>query len=98
MAKLPMLIHEYLEMVKEKGQVLIRCTKCKHIYCSREENFLEKAVRAEYPLPVIAEKRPDHDKFVLRVFYCPGCGTSIHREICQPKDPLIDPIRVDINV
>ncbi|MFC1901809.1 acetone carboxylase subunit gamma [Chloroflexota bacterium] len=93
-----MRIHEYLEMVEEKGQVVIRCSKCQHIYCSPSENFLEKAICAELPLPVIAEKRPEHDKFVLRAFYCPGCQTSLHREICRPEDPLIKPISIEVGV
>ena len=36
------------------------------------------------------------EEFVLREFYCPGCGTALAADVQLRSDPIIDETRLSI--
>lgn len=76
-------ISESLELVEQNGKSQIKCSKCKQVLCTAEENYKLSAVYAEFPLSKAGPKyffRPS-DKFILREYYCPSCGILFEVEM-----------------
>jgi N-methylhydantoinase B len=89
---------EYLEIVTSKSGVVIKCRKCKHVFCTSEFNYKEYALEKEFPVSRAGPQINPYkiaNKFELREFYCPGCGVLLEVEINVKGDPYVWDLQLD---
>ena len=82
---------ESLELDKTDQGAFIKCSKCKQVLCSGEENYKNSATYAEFPLSKAGPKyfyRPS-EKFILREYYCPSCGVLFEVEMLPKGTPPV---------
>jgi N-methylhydantoinase B len=78
-----------------RGERALRCTVCQQRLCSYEEDHKRAAVMRELPLTAAGpgHKLCDLERFVLREFYCPGCGTGLATDVQAKDEPILDESR-----
>jgi N-methylhydantoinase B len=76
---------EYLEIAGDT----IRCMNCGDSVSPASRNYKEFVPRRERPLTVAGAWRSPTKEFVLREFYCPGCGTMLDVEMTRAGDPIL---------
>jgi N-methylhydantoinase B len=72
-------VGEYLELVEISKERVIRCLRCKHVYCSEKENPKDYALIREQALgeagPWVCRRWDGNSpNFLLLEHICPGCG------------------------
>jgi acetone carboxylase gamma subunit len=72
---------ESLDIELIEGKHVIRCIKCKHTFCRVTENYKNHVPIREYPLSRSGPSRMAGGRFILREFYCPGCGLMLDTEV-----------------
>ncbi|HZW56844.1 MAG TPA: acetone carboxylase subunit gamma [Nitrososphaerales archaeon] len=88
-----MIINTQLEIVLEGGKEVVRC-KCGRVLCSGNENYKLFALRQEGPFSmagpekIFSGKYKGEERFVFRLFFCPGCLTVLECEVA-PKGSQI---------
>lgn len=76
---------EYLEIAGDT----VRCLKCGGLISPADRNYKEFVPSRERPLTVAGAWRSPTKEFVLREFYCPGCGTMLDVEMTRRGDPVL---------
>ncbi len=89
--------HEYLQLVRVGGNLVVRCRKCAHALCGGGENYKNGAVEITMDLEELAGERvPSGEPYrgVLLGYVCPGCATLLQVDVfCPSRDdqrPLWD--------
>lgn len=89
--------HEYLEVVSSNGQMVIRCRKCRHLFCSAGENYKLYALEIRQDLEELAGQRvPSGEPYLgyYLEYACPGCATLLQVDTYCPgaggETPLWD--------
>lgn len=94
-----MYLGEYLELYEHKGDKVIRCRKCGHIFCSATENPKKYAHRNDGPLtkagPVRGELY-DQGRFILREYCCPRCGVLFDVEVALKGSPICMDMQLEL--
>lgn len=88
-------IGEYLEGVRNDKGWQISCRKCGHSFCDGAKNPKEFAVVREEPLSEAGTLYVDSPRFVLRHFFCPGCGTLFALDIAEVGSPVLWESQID---
>ncbi len=90
-------LHEYLDLVRTAGRLVVRCRKCAHAFCDGGENYKNAAVEITMDLEEVAGGRvPSGEPYrgVLLGYVCPGCATLLQVDVfCPTRDdqrPLWD--------
>ena len=81
-------IHESLEIAQDRGESVIRCLRCGHLFCSPKENYKKHALRRTVELSEIALRPlPSGDPYVghYHEYICPGCATLLQVDIYCPS-------------
>ena len=93
--------HEYLDLVRVDGGLIVRCRRCAHVFCGGEENYKSAAIEITMDLEKLAGERvPSGEPYrgVLLGYVCPGCATLLQVDVfCPTRDderPLWD-IQID---
>ncbi|MBI4334728.1 MAG: hypothetical protein HY673_26025 [Chloroflexi bacterium] len=84
-----MRIAEALEIVPHENARVIRCTRCQHIICDASEEWKKRAAMCDKPVTNAGPLFPRDSPFLLREFYCPGCGTMLDVDVVMKGDPII---------
>ncbi len=94
--------HEYLDIVSVDGQLVIRCSKCGHVFCSADENYKRYALEIWEDLEELAGHRvPSGEPYagLYLEYACPGCAILLQVDTFCPSQggetPLWD-IQLDI--
>ena len=80
-------IHEYLEIARD-GDLVIRCARCDHLFCSPEENYKKFCLKRVVPLAEVALRPfPTGAVYLGRYheYICPGCATLFQVDIFCPE-------------
>ncbi len=80
---------EYLVVDTSKNGKVIRCRKCGCAFGPPDGEFKDNAAMAEYPLTRVHPRNSRTDKFLVREFCCPGCGTMLEVELALRGAPLV---------
>ena len=80
---------EYLVVTDSGGKKVVSCRKCHHVFGLATENYKNHALVRECSLAKPGTLLPESEKFILREFYCPGCGTMFDVEVCLKGTPYI---------
>ena len=91
------MLNEYLQVVRSsEGKGYFQCQKCNHVICAVEDKWKEHAPMRESPVNSVNDGGADGGNgFVLREFFCQGCGTLLEVEVAEKGEELIyDEIRV----
>ena len=80
---------EYLVVDQVKSKEVICCSSCQYIFGLATENPKNNPVVKEFPMAREGTFFPESDRFILREFYCPGCGTMFDVEVNLKKSPYI---------
>ena len=93
--------HEYLDLVRVDGGLIVRCRRCAYVFCGGEENYKSAAIEITMDLEELAGERvPSGEPYrgVLLGYVCPGCATLLQVDVfCPTRDderPLWD-IQID---
>ncbi len=76
---------EYLEIEGDE----VHCLKCGVFVAPAEKNYKESVPFRERPLTVAGAWRSPTRDFLLREFYCHGCGTMLDVEMVRRGDPIL---------
>ena len=80
-------LHEYLDLARTGGRLVVRCRKCAHVFCGGEENYKSGAVETVMDLEELAGERvPSGEPYrgVLLGYVCPGCATLLSVDVFCP--------------
>ncbi len=87
--RLPLRIHEYLEIVeREGGRKVICCLRCGHEFCAAHDNYKKHALRrvrdlSDVRLRSLATGEPSVLK--QQEYICPGCATMLEVDVWCPE-------------
>jgi len=82
----------YVNIVEDgNGKNVAVCSKCGFAYCDANENFLVYCLIYDREGGEVYPERLCGDKewYVLREFYCPGCGTQIEVEAVPQGNTIL---------
>jgi acetone carboxylase gamma subunit len=90
--------HEHLAIAKNGKTEAIRCIRCGHLFCQKDENYKLYAPRRERDLYNLAQSLvPSGESYLggYLEYYCPGCATLLQVDgFCDAfpdsKEPLYD--------
>jgi N-methylhydantoinase B len=90
--------HEHLAIATNGKTEAIRCIRCGHLFCQKDENYKLYAVRRERDLYDLAQSLvPSGESYLggYLEYYCPGCATLLQVDsFCDAfpnsKEPLYD--------
>lgn len=90
-------IYDNLELVKIDDQEVYRCLKCGYVLGPIAEDYKDFALKNEAPL---AKCQPAYlasqtDRFVLREYYCPGCGVMFEVDMVAKEEKQIWSVRLE---
>lgn len=95
-------MHEYLEVVEIDQRKIVRCIKCRYLFCDADENYKEYALLRERALTDINLRSPKSEQTILLLYQeyiCPGCGTLLDVDnVCPELDPVDERILWDIQL
>jgi N-methylhydantoinase B len=88
---------EYLEVVDTDGRKTICCRRCGHEFCDASADPKAHAIRKEVSLQEAGPLFPsaENTPCVIRLSWCPGCGTQFSAEIAERDTPLLTDIALD---
>jgi len=82
----------YVDVAEDSdGRKVSVCGKCGHVYCEAGDDFkyfcliYDRSPDEVYPEHIAGDK----DWYILREFYCPGCGTQVEVETTPPGTPIL---------
>ena len=89
-------IYDNLELVKIDGKEVYRCLKCSHVLGPITEDYKDFALKNEAPL---TKGQPAFlagmtGRFVLREYYCPGCGLMFEVDMVAKEEKQIRSVRL----
>ena len=88
-------VSDTVEAVIQGGERSLRCGLCHYRYGPYDHDHKRSAVMRERPLTDISPHNLGClEEFVLREFYCPGCGTALAADVQLREDPVIDESRL----
>jgi hypothetical protein len=73
--------HECLAVATNGQTQVIRCARCGHLFCRKDENYKRYALRRERDLYDLAQRPvPSGEPYLggYYEYYCPGCVTLLH--------------------
>ena len=90
--------HEHLAIARNGKTEAIRCIRCGHLFCQKDENYKLYAPRRERDLYNLAQSFvPSGESYLggYLEYYCPGCATLLQVDsFCDAfpdsKEPLYD--------
>ena len=80
---------EYLTVTESDGNRVVGCRKCQYIFGPLTENPKAGAAVKEFPMVKKGTLFRESKRFVLREFYCPGCGTMFDVEVSLKNSPYV---------
>jgi acetone carboxylase gamma subunit len=85
-----------IEAVTIDGRRALRCSLCHHAFGGYDEDYKRSALVRELPLTDSSpmNRRCLLDRFVLREFVCPGCGTAVAVDVQLQDAPIRDECRL----
>jgi acetone carboxylase gamma subunit len=89
-------VADTVEAVAAGGQRLLRCTRCHHALGDYTEDYKQGTVFADSPLTTLTPLNAlcQLDRYVLRQFYCPGCGTAVATDVQDADEEVRDECRL----
>jgi len=82
----------YVDVAEDRdGRRVCVCSKCGHVYCEAGDDFkyfsliYDRSPDEVYPEHIAGDK----DWYILREFYCPGCGLQVEVETTPPGTPIL---------
>jgi N-methylhydantoinase B/oxoprolinase/acetone carboxylase alpha subunit len=88
-------VSDSVEAVEHDGRRSLRCSVCHHRYGPYDHDHKRSALLRERALTEITQhNRRCAPEFVLREFYCPGCGTTLAADVQLREDPVMDETRL----
>ena len=88
-------VSDTVEAVIEGGERSLRCGLCHYRYGPYEHDHKRSALMRERPLTDVSPHNLGClEEFVLREFYCPGCGTALAADVQLHEDPIMDESRL----
>ena len=89
-------VADTVEAVAVGGQRLLRCTRCHHALGDYTEDYKQGTVFADSPLTTLTPLNGlcQLDRYVLRQFYCPGCGTAVATDVQDSGEQVRDECRL----
>ena len=86
-------VSDTVEAVEAGGERLLRCSVCHHGYGPYDHDHRRSGLMRERPLMDITRHNAlCRDEFVLREFYCPGCGTALSADVQLRDEPIVDDV------
>jgi len=87
-----MLVGEYLKVVTSGDEKVFACARCDEELGSAAGNYKQRCLVDDRPMteasPAIGDPaRYVDEDYVLRQFYCPGCGSLIENEVTRRGEP-----------
>ena len=82
----------YLIIERVRGKDVVRCSKCNHVFCGKNENPKLHALYRVEPLNESGPHFLDDSPFVIRKFFCPGCQRLLFTEMAHRDDEIIQEI------
>jgi N-methylhydantoinase B len=82
-------------------QLSLACAYCRRLLADEPTRYRWGCAELEMSLPSISARlfidpfEQTDKELVFRHYLCPGCGTAIDGEICQPADEPTDDVRID---
>lgn len=92
--------HEFLEIASDGERLVIRCSRCGHLYCGAHESYKPYALCQIIDLDdLIPYRLPSGERYEAKhyEFYCPGCATLLQVDVHCPNvggDPLLWDTRI----
>ncbi len=90
-------ILDNLEIVVEGGCKRFRCAKCGQDLGDAREGYRGHALKGTRPLsfgqPAVLV--PEVSRYVLREYYCPGCGCLMEVETAFAGSAVVESIRLE---
>jgi acetone carboxylase gamma subunit len=84
-------VSDSVEAVEEGGERSLRCSICHYRFGPYEHDHKRSALMRERHLTDVSPHNGGCvEDFVLREFYCPGCGTALAADIQLREDPIMD--------
>jgi acetone carboxylase gamma subunit len=89
-------VADTVEAVAADGRRLLRCTRCHHGLGEYTEDYKQGTVFTESPLTTLTPLNSlcQLDRYVLRQFYCPGCGTAVVTDVQDVSEDVRDECRL----
>jgi N-methylhydantoinase B len=87
-------LNESLKIDKISEKEMILCKRCEYIFSPLIENYKKYAIVRENPLIKGGPKLSPTERFILREFYCPECGTRLEVEMILKELPFIWDIQI----
>jgi N-methylhydantoinase B len=88
-------VSDSVEAVESGGTRSLRCSICHYRLGPYDHDHKRSALMRERPLTDISQHNAlCLEEFVLREFYCPGCGTALAADVQLRDDPIIDESRL----
>ena len=88
-------VSDTVEAVIQSGERSLRCGLCHYRYGPYEHDHKRSALMRERPLTDVSPHNLGClEEFVLREFYCPGCGTAVAADVQLREDPIMDESRL----
>ena len=82
----------YLVLDRVSGKDMVRCSKCRHMLCEKNENPKLHALYQVEPLSHVGPHFPKDSPFLVRKFFCPGCQRLLFTEMAHKDDEIIQEI------
>ncbi len=83
-----MRLNEVLE-IKEVDKIkVVQCNRCARVLCRTGQDWRKHSATSEKPLHQAGPLSPLNSPFILREFYCPGCGTMLDVEVVLKGEEL----------
>jgi N-methylhydantoinase B len=88
-------VSDSVEAVESGGTRSLRCSICHYRLGPYDHDHKRSTLMRERPLTDISQHNAlCLEEFVLREFYCPGCGTALAADVQLRDDPIIDESRL----
>ncbi len=84
-------VGESLEVREKEGRDVFGCRRCQRYLGDATGNYKEYALVRERGLDELGPPYPPRlrTRFVLREFYCPGCGAQLEVDLVRPGQPVL---------
>jgi N-methylhydantoinase B len=88
-------VADAVEAVRTESGSRLRCTECHHDLGGYENDYKRSLCYRERPLTALTalNRRCLTDRFVLREFFCPGCGVQLVVDVTDRDEPVRDECR-----
>lgn len=82
-------VADTVEAARANGGAFLRCTVCGWRLGGYEDDYKDAALVRGLPLVALSplNERCVPDRFVVREFYCPGCGTALAVDVQERGEP-----------